>query len=58
LAERLSHGRGPKETAETSSVLHRGIHRLEKGILDKSRRDIFAVHHIQETVNFHECAVQ
>ncbi len=58
LAGRLAHDRSQEETAETSSVLRRGIHRLEKGILSKPRRDIFAVHYIRETVDFYERAVR
>lgn len=58
LKGRLVHAQSQDETADTSSVLRRGIHRLEKGILSKPRRDIFAVHYIRETVDFYERAVQ
>ena len=58
LAGRVAHDRSQEDTAETSSVLRRGIHRLEKGILSKPRRDIFAVHYIRETIDFYERAVQ
>lgn len=58
LSGRLAHDRSQEEEAKTSSVLRRGIHRLEKGILSKPRRDIFAVGYIRETVDFYERAVQ
>jgi len=58
LAGRQAHDRSQDGTAETSSVLRRGIHRLEKGILSKPRRDIFAVGYIRDTVDFYERAVQ
>lgn len=58
LSGRLAHDRSLEGESKTSSVLRRGIHRLEKGILSKPRRDIFAVHYIRETVDFYERAVQ
>lgn len=58
LSGRLAHDRSDEQEVKTSSVLRRGIHRLEKGILSKPRRDIFAVGYIRETVDFYERAVQ
>jgi nitroreductase len=59
LAGRLEHDESQSgDRAQTLSILRRGIHRLEKGILSKPRRDIFAVGYIQETVDFYEYAVQ
>lgn len=58
LSGRVAHNRSQNETAETSSVLRRGVHRLEKGILSKPRRDIFAVGYIRDTVGFYERAVR
>ena len=59
LVGRLEHDQSQSgESVETSSVLRRGTHRLEKGILSRPRRDIFAVSYIRETVGFYERAVQ
>ena len=59
LAGRLEHDRSQYGTStKTSSVLRRGIHRLEKGILSRPRRDIFALGYIQNTFDFYERAVE
>lgn len=58
LAGRLAHDRSQEGAAETSSVLRRGIHRLEKGILSKPRRTVFALSYIRKTVRFYERAVR
>lgn len=58
LAGRLAHDQSQYgEAPSTSSVLRRGIHRLEKGILSRPRRDIFALGYIRETFSFYERAI-
>ncbi|NET72229.1 MAG: hypothetical protein F6K62_15205 [Sphaerospermopsis sp. SIO1G2] len=42
---------------ESQYLLRRNIHRLEKGILMKNRRDTFAVDYIEETVKCYEYSV-
>ena len=37
----------------TNSLLRRNTHRLEKGLLMRPRRDVFALDYIQETVDFY-----
>lgn len=59
LAGRMKHDQSQSsERTQISSVLRRGIHRLEKGILSQPRRDVFAVGYIRETVDLYERAVQ
>lgn len=58
LVGRLVHQLSQQGSAETSSVLRRGVHRLEKGILSKPRRGVFALSYILETVDFYERAVR
>jgi len=40
--------------AHTCSLLRRNTHRLEKGLLMRPRRDVFALDYIQETVDCYE----
>ncbi|NEP85066.1 MAG: nitroreductase family protein [Okeania sp. SIO3C4] len=42
---------------DSQYLLRRNIHRLEKGIIMKNRRDVFAVDYIEETVKCYEYAV-
>ncbi|HBL14132.1 MAG TPA: nitroreductase, partial [Cyanobacteria bacterium UBA11162] len=42
---------------ESQYLLRRNIHRLEKGIIMKPRRDIFALDYIEETVKCYEKSV-
>ena len=42
---------GPKST---SSLLRRNTHRLEKGLIMRPRRDVFALDYIGETMKFYE----
>ena len=42
--------------ASTSSLLRRNVHRLEKGLLMRPRRDLFALDYIEETVRFYHAA--
>ena len=44
------------QQASTSSLLRRNVHRLEKGLLMRPRRDIFALDYIEETFGFYEAA--
>ena len=43
--------------AATSALLRRNIHRLEKGLLMRPRRDVFAVSYIHEAMEFYERVV-
>lgn len=38
--------------------LRRNIHRIEKGLIMKPMREVFAVNYIMETVEFYECALE
>jgi nitroreductase len=58
LVGRLRHEQSTGAPGNTSAVLRRGIHRLEKGILSRPRRDIFALGYIRETFEFYQRAVQ
>ncbi len=42
----------------TSSLLRRNVHRLEKGLLMRPRRAVFALDYIGETVAFYEATVR
>ena len=44
------------ERASTSSLLRRNVHRLEKGLLMRPRRPVFALDYIEETVRFYHAA--
>lgn len=46
-----------QDDLESQYLLRRNIHRLEKGIIMKPRRDIFALDYIDETVKCYEKAV-
>ena len=47
-----------KSTARTTHVeLRRNVHRLEKGLTMRPRRDVFARDYITETIEFYEAAV-
>lgn len=46
-----------QSSLESHYLLRRNIHRLEKGIIMKNRRDVFAVDYIEETVECYEYAV-
>lgn len=46
-----------KITGEMSVLLRRNIHRLEKGLIMKPRRDVFADSYILETINAYELAI-
>lgn len=53
----LKYGEEPRTVQETQYLLRRNIHGLEKGLLMKPRRGIFAVGYIEETVTCYEQAV-
>lgn len=46
------------DLSSTSSLLRRNIHRIEKGLISRPRRDVFAVEYIEETVDVYERALQ
>ena len=49
LAGRIKFQIEADDPPETSAQLRRGVHRLEKGLLMRPRRDIFALDYIRET---------
>ena len=51
MAGRQVFERNRQAPEETSSILRRNTHRLEKGLLMRPRRSIFALDYIEETVN-------
>lgn len=51
LAGRRVFERNRQAPEETSSILRRNTHRLEKGLLMRPRRAVFALDYIEETVN-------
>lgn len=57
LAGRLAWEASRWGPTATSSLLRRNTHRLEKGILSRPRRAVFALDYIEETVRFYESAV-
>ena len=40
--------------ADSSSLLRRNIHRLEKGLISRPQREVFALQYLQETVSVYE----
>lgn len=46
-----------KQPKESSSRLRRNIHRLEKGILSRPRRDVFGLDYIEETIQCYSAAL-
>ncbi len=57
LAGRLAWEQSKQASGTTSSLLRRNIHRLEKGLLMRPRRPVFALDYIEETVKFYEAAL-
>ncbi len=49
LAGRMRFHAEAAEPTQSAALLRRGIHRLEKGLLMRPRRDVFALDYIQET---------
>ena len=43
---------------ESSSLLRRNTHRIEKGLLSKPRRDVFALQYIEETVECYAASLK
>ncbi|ARA94414.1 hypothetical protein AWN76_015475 [Rhodothermaceae bacterium RA] len=58
LVGRLAWEESKQAAGKTSSLLRRNIHRLEKGLLMRPRRPIFALDYIGETFAFYESAIQ
>ncbi|RUO30333.1 nitroreductase family protein [Aliidiomarina soli] len=56
LLGRLAYGDSLKGDVRTSYLLRRNIHRLEKGLIMKPRRPIFALNYIEETIDCYETA--
>ncbi len=57
LAGRRAYYRNLNDARPSHVELRRNVHRLEKGILMRPRRDVFAREYIQETVEFYAAAV-
>jgi len=58
LAGKVAYQKGLTKIGLSSVLLRRNIHRLEKGLIMKPRRDVFAENFIHETVNMYERAVK
>jgi nitroreductase len=50
LLGRINYNRSLRDNGETSALLRRNIHRLEKGLIMRPRRKVFAEDYIGETV--------
>ncbi len=57
LAGKVEYQKNLKEIGETSVLLRRNIHRLEKGLIMQPRRDVFAERFIGETIQVYERAI-
>ena len=58
LAGKAAYELSLKNIGETSVLLRRNIHRLEKGLIMQPRRDVFAEAFIGETVKIYESAIK
>lgn len=58
LAGKLAYEQSLKEIGETSVLLRRNIHKLEKGLIMQPRRDVFAEGVIDETIKIYERAIK
>ena len=57
FAGRLAHDRSLRGDAETPALLRRNTHRLEKGLLMRPRRPVFAADYVFETVDCYAAVV-
>lgn len=58
LRGRRNYYRNKKRDRTTHVELRRNVHRLEKGLIMRPRRDVFARDYITETIEFYEQAVR
>lgn len=58
LKGRIAYRRSVKQGGASSILLRRNVHRLEKGLIMRPRRDIFAEDYIQETVDCYLLTVE
>jgi len=58
LAGKVAYQKSLSQIGQSSILLRRNIHRLEKGLIMQPRRDIFAENFIEETVNVYARAVK
>lgn len=58
LKGRLAYSESLKNIGKTCALLRRNTHRLEKGLIMRPRRSVFAEGFIQETVNCYEKAIK
>jgi len=58
LAGKSAYQKSLKDIGETSVLLRRNIHRVEKGLIMQPRRDVFAENFIGETVKIYERAIK
>jgi nitroreductase len=57
LAGKVAYQQSLKDIGETSVLLRRNVHRLEKGLIMQPRRDVFAEGFIGETVKIYQRAM-
>lgn len=57
LAGKMAYQESLENIGDTSVLLRRNIHRLEKGLIMQPRRDVFAENFIGETVEIYERAI-
>lgn len=58
LQGRLAYKKSLRQIGQSSALLRRNIHRLEKGLIMQPRRDVFATAYILETVTCYQRAVK
>lgn len=58
LAGRIAYNRSLRDPQESSALLRRNVHRLEKGLLMRPRRVPFALNYIEETVSAYARAAE
>lgn len=58
LAGKIAYEQNLKRIGESSILLRRNIHKLEKGLIMQPRRDIFAEGVIEETIEFYKRAIE
>lgn len=58
LSGKAAYQKSLKSIGETSALLRRNVHRLEKGLIMQPRRDVFAENFIGETVKTYKRAIK
>ena len=57
LKARLKYLKSNGHHGRSSALLRRNIHRIEKGLIMRPRRDVFALDYLSETLNAFHCAM-